>query len=80
MLDLRKIVLGVSIEFHFADFNEWEIAVRPDLGKVERVKRPIVGLILRHHLDAEAPLWAVAVRDGSMEVSGCMVSVGAAHR
>ncbi|MNL66570.1 hypothetical protein D3C87_1910580 [compost metagenome] len=44
LFDFGEVVLGVAIELHGPDFDQRELAMRPDLGQVERVVPIRVGL------------------------------------
>ncbi len=80
LLDFSEVILGVAVEGHLSDFNERVIAVRPDLGEIERVD--VVGLRFSfgHDLHADSPLGEVAVLDRPEEVALRVVRIFAAHR
>ena len=51
LLDLSKVVPRVPVESDPADRDQRELPVRPNLGQVERVEAPILGLFEGHDLN-----------------------------
>ncbi len=37
LFDFREIILGIAVEFEFADFMQRIVFVRPHLGQIERI-------------------------------------------
>ncbi|TPV97515.1 MAG: hypothetical protein USCAAHI_03073 [Beijerinckiaceae bacterium] len=68
LLDLGEIVVGVAVQFHHAGLDQRVVAVRPHLGQVERVVRRLLGIGLRHDLNAETPARVVALLDRAQEI------------
>ena len=53
LLDFGKVILRVAVQFHYADFDQRKLGVRPDLGQVERVVRGLLRLLFGHDLNHE---------------------------
>ena len=69
LLDLGEVVFGVAVQLHHAHLDQRVVLVRPHLGEVERMVRHLLGVQLRHHLDAERPAREVALFDVPVEVA-----------
>ncbi len=68
LLDVRKEVLCVPIQFHLTDLDQWVVGVRPHLGQVERVNVIGVRILFVHDLDIELPPGKVASLNGFVKV------------
>ena len=55
------------------------VRVRPDLRDVEAVPAICLRILPRHDLNADAPGWEIAFRDGVAQIAGGMVRVLAGH-
>src|SRR6266403_4238887 len=64
LLDVRKEVLCVPIQFHLTDLDQWVVRVRPHLGQVERVNVIGVRILFVHDLNIELPPRKFAPLDG----------------
>mmetsp|Transcript_22526 Transcript_22526/g.44261 ORF Transcript_22526/g.44261 Transcript_22526/m.44261 type:complete len:467 (+) Transcript_22526:526-1926(+) len=68
LLDLRKVIIGITIELHDTYLLEREVLVWPDLGKVKWVPLEVLGLLISHSLNMEVPLGVVAILDSKKEI------------
>lgn len=64
-----EIVVRIAVELDHADFDQWVILVRPDLGEVEGVIRHLLGIQFRHDLYVQRPFREVASLDGFVEIA-----------
>src|ERR1700730_3049819 len=69
LLDVRKEVLCVPIQFHLTHLNQRVVRVRPHLGQVERVDVIGVRILFVHDLDVELPPWELTLFDALVQVS-----------
>ena len=72
---LGEVVLGISVQDHLSDLNQRVVAVRPDLGQVERVEGALLGLLEGHNLDLQVPRGVVAALDGIEQIPSRVVRV-----
>lgn len=77
LLDLSEIVVGIAIQGEFADRDEWEVLLGPDLGNVERVVLVLLGLLESHDLQEQVPRREIALGDGVEQVANRVVRIGA---
>lgn len=63
LLDLGEVILRVPVQLHDAHVDQRLVAMRPDLGEVERVIRHFLRVHLGHDLHAELPLREIAPAD-----------------
>lgn len=77
LLDLSEIVVGIAVQGEFADRDEWEVLLRPDLGHIERVVLVLLGLLKSHDLQEQVPRREIALGDGVEQVANRVVRVGA---
>ena len=75
LLDLGEEVLRVPVQRHRADLDQRVVAVRPDLGEVERVDPVGLRVLVGHRLDRQRPAREVALRDRVVEVATVEVRV-----
>src|SRR6266481_2923169 len=75
LLDLSKVVFGISIQFQFTDLDQGILRMRPDLGQVEGVEAISLCLQFRHDLNREAPFRIVAFLDGLKEILGRVIRI-----
>ncbi len=75
LLDLREEVLRVAVQRHRADLDQRVVAVRPDLGEVERVDPVGLRVVVRHRLDRQRPAREVTLGDRVVEVAAVEVGV-----
>src|ERR1700730_7076892 len=68
LLDVRKEVLCVAIQFHLTHLDQWVVRVRPHLGQVERMDVIGVRILFVHDLDIELPPGKFAPLDGLVKV------------
>jgi hypothetical protein len=50
LFHLRKVILGIAIQYEPADGHRGIVSVRPHLGQIERVKALMCRLGYRHDL------------------------------
>ena len=80
LLDLRKVVHGIAVKDQSRRLRlQRIILVRPDLGQVERIDVIRVRFVLRHDLDADAPLRKVTLRDGVEQIALRVIRIFAAQ-
>lgn len=75
LLDLREVVLGVTVEGKLPEAAEGHFGLRPDLGEVEDVPAELLGLFGGENLDVAGPGGVLAALDGVEEVLGVPVGV-----
>jgi hypothetical protein len=80
LLNFSKVILGITVKDHFADFDERVIIVRPDLCEIKWVDVKGFRVGFGHDLHANAPPGEVAVLDRLEEIALCVVRVFTAHR
>src|ERR1700730_4131600 len=68
LLDVRKEVLCVPIQFHLTHLDQWVACVRPHLGQVERMDVIGVRILFVHDLHIELPPGKFAPLDGFVKV------------
>lgn len=80
LLYFSKVIVGISVKDHFADFDKRVITMRPDLREIKWVN--VIGFRFGfgHDLHANAPPGEVAVLDRLEEIALCVVRVFTAHR
>src|ERR1700761_885926 len=67
LLDIRKMVVGVSIEFHLANFDQRIIRLRPYLREVERIDAVRTRLLLGHDLHEQRPAREIFALDALIQ-------------
>ena len=75
LLHLGVEVGQVAVERHRPDLDQRVVAVRPDLGQVERVEPVGLGLLEGHDLHVQRPAREVAVADRLEQVLPVVVGV-----
>src|SRR5229473_570672 len=55
LLHLCEIVLRITIELHYAHFDQRVVSLRPDFGHIKRIVLVGPGLFLCHYLDEQRP-------------------------
>src|ERR1700688_2100820 len=68
LLDVRKEILCVAIQFHLTDLDQGIVRVRPHLGQVEGMNVIGVRILFVHDLDIERPSGKFAPLDGFVKV------------
>lgn len=72
LLDLGEVVLRILVQGEFTNLAEGELRVRPNVSQVEDIDALLLpyllGLLRRHSLHLDGPLWEVAVLDGVEEI------------
>lgn len=76
LLDLGKVVVGVTVEDHLSDGDQGVVLLGPDLGDIEGVPAVGGGLLGGHDLDVDGPGGEVTLGDGVEEIGGGVVGVG----
>lgn len=56
-------MIRIAVEHHFAELDEREVGMVPDLRDVERIEAGGFGLLRRHDLHIEFPFREVAALD-----------------
>ncbi len=79
LLDLGVVVGDVAVQGHGAHVDQRVVAVRPDLGQVERVEPVGLGVLERHDLDLERPGRVVPALDVLIQVPLVVVGVHRGH-
>ncbi len=80
LLHLGEVVLRVAVEHHPPHRDRRVVAMRPDLGQIERVK-PVIGRVgERHDLHLQPPLGRVAPGDRVVEIANVEVRLLGDHR
>src|SRR4030081_1144747 len=64
LLHLCEVVFRITIELHYADFDQWVVSLRPDFGQVKRIVLVCLCLFLCHDLDEVRPPWKISTFDG----------------
>ena len=75
MFDFRKVVDGVLVEGHFAEFAERDFTLRPDFSQVKDIPTEFLGLFGREDLDITGPAGVIARLDLVEEILSCVVGV-----
>ena len=60
LLDFSKIVGGVAVEFHHADFDQRIVFMRPNFAQIKGVVRHFFSVQLGHDLHRQRPFWTLA--------------------
>src|ERR1700736_491237 len=55
LLHLCEVVFRITIELHYANFDQWVVSIGTDLGQIKRIVLVCLGLFLGHYLDEERP-------------------------
>src|SRR6266404_6394809 len=55
LLHLREVVFRITIELHYANFDQWVVSLWPDFGQIKRIVLVCLCLFLGHYLDEERP-------------------------
>ena len=79
LLDLGVVVGDVAVQRQLPHRDERVVAVRPDLGEVERVEPVGLRVVERHDLHVQRPAREVAVADVLVEVALVVVGVDGRH-
>jgi len=51
LLDFSEVVLRVSVQNHFTDWDQWVVSVWPDLGDIKDVPFVVESVFFWHSLD-----------------------------
>src|SRR5260221_5879091 len=63
LLHLREVVFRITIELHYAHFDQWVVGLGPDFGHIKRIVLVCLCLLLCHYLDEERPTWKTSTFD-----------------
>ena len=77
LLHLGVIVADIAIQRETSHLDEWVIAVRPDLRKIEGIEAVGLGRIERHDLHVQRPARELIVLDRLVEVALVVVGIPA---
>src|SRR6266436_5375330 len=55
LLHLCEVVFRITIELHYANFDQWVVSLGPDFGQIKRIVLVCLCLFLCHYLDEERP-------------------------
>jgi len=69
LLDIGEEVLGISVQFQDADFDQRIVRVRPDLREIKRVDVVCFRILFVHDLHIQLPAGEVASLDGLVQVA-----------
>src|SRR3984885_8855405 len=61
---LCEVVFRITIELHYAGFDQRVVSFGPDLGQIKRTVLVCLCLFLRHYLDEESPTGKISMFDG----------------
>ena len=75
LFHLGVVVGQVAVQGQPADLDQRVVAVRPDLGQVERVEPVVLGFLERHDLHLQRPARELAARDRVIQVALVVVGV-----
>ncbi|KAH3669350.1 hypothetical protein OGAPHI_001471 [Ogataea philodendri] len=75
LLSLGKVVLWVLVQGESTKVSQWEVLVRPDLGKIKHREWNLLGLFQSHCLDVALPRWVVTSLNCLVEVSSVEIWV-----
>ena len=64
LFHLCEVVFRITIEFHYAHFDQWVVSLRPDFGQIKRIVLVCLCLFLCHYLDEERPSRKISTFDG----------------
>src|SRR5258708_1362798 len=63
LLHLCEVVFRITIELHYANFDQWVVSLGPDFGQIKRIVLVSLGLFLGHYLDEERPTRKISTFD-----------------
>src|SRR6266404_8382660 len=63
LLDLCEVVFRITIELHYANFDQWVVSLGPDFGQIKRIVLVCLCLVLSHYLDEERPTRKISTFD-----------------
>src|ERR1700736_5412749 len=55
LFHLCEVVFRITIELHYANFDQWVVSLGPDFGQIKRIVLVCLCLFLCHYLDEERP-------------------------
>lgn len=55
LLNLSKVIVGISVQCEATDGNQRVFFLRPGLGNIEWIKLHLLGFFVGHHLDEHIP-------------------------
>lgn len=75
LLNFGEVVAWIAIQHQFADLDQWELTVRPDLGQIKWIKLPLLGLLEGHHLDVHRPRGEVTLGNVVVQIPNRIVRI-----
>src|ERR1700746_3376457 len=63
LLPLCEVVFRITIELHYANFDQWVVSLGPDFGHIKRIVLVCLCLFLCHYLDEERPTRKISTFD-----------------
>lgn len=73
------IVLWVSIQGHFTNFDKWVVTVWPDLGNIEDIESVVLSILFWHNLYVPCPRWEVLGSNGIVKIRGGEILILEGH-
>ena len=68
LLHLREVVFRITIELHYANFDQRVVSLGPDFGQIKRIVLVCLCLFLCHDLDEERPTRKISTLDCLEEI------------
>src|SRR5712671_3791051 len=63
LLHLCEVVFRITIELHYANFDQWVVTLGPDFSQIKRIVLVCLCLLLCHYLDEELPTGKISTVD-----------------
>lgn len=75
LFDFGKVVDWVSVQNDLSHGDQRELAMRPDLGDIERIPFELICLFLSHDLNVEGPFRELALFDSVVQISDGVIRI-----
>src|SRR6267378_8165030 len=75
LLHLCEVVFRITIELHYANFDQRVVSLGPDFGHIKRIVLVCLCLFLCHYLDEERPTRKISTFDCLEEISAMALPI-----
>jgi hypothetical protein len=75
LLNLFEVILRIFIQLQNSNLNKRIVFMRPDFSNIKDIPLITLGVLFRHNLDTEFPLWIILIIYRLKEILNSIVSV-----
>ncbi len=75
LLDLLEVIFWISVQFQHTNLDQRVVLLRPYFCYIKDVPLVVLGILLRHNLNTEFPLWIVFGLNGFKQIFDSIISI-----